>query len=181
MSHRGAIHVCYNPPDGMKQLWSPWRMAYIEERNSEPGCLFCDLRRAEPGPASLVLHQEARALVVLNRYPYTNGHLMVVPLAHVPSLEDLQPEVLTDLMLLTRRALQALRRAYGAVSFNVGANIGAPAGAGIVDHVHLHVVPRWAGDTNFMATTADTRVIPEDLEQTYRRLEEPWRELSSGA
>jgi ATP adenylyltransferase len=159
----------------MKQLWSPWRMTYIEQRNSEPGCLFCNLSSVPPSAASLVLHQEARAFVVLNRYPYTNGHLMVVPQAHVPSLEDLETEVLTDVMLLTRRSLRALRQAYGAGSFNVGANIGAPAGAGVVDHVHLHIVPRWAGDTNFMATTADTRVIPEDLEQTYHRLDEAWR------
>jgi ATP adenylyltransferase len=165
----------------MKQLWSPWRMAYIEERNSEPGCLFCSLRSAAPGAASLVLHQEERAFVVLNRYPYTNGHVMIVPQAHVASLEDLEAEVLTDLMLLTRRSLRALRRAYGAASFNVGANIGAPAGAGVVDHVHLHVVPRWAGDTNFMATTADTRVIPEDLEQTYHRLDEAWRAVHGAA
>jgi ATP adenylyltransferase len=159
----------------MKQLWSPWRMAYIEDRNSEPGCLFCNLRGEAPGAASLVLHREARAFVVLNRYPYTNGHLMIVPDAHVPSLEDLEPETLTDLMLLTRRSLRALRQAYGAESFNLGANIGASAGAGVVDHVHLHVVPRWAGDTNFMATTAATRVIPEDLEETYRRLDGAWR------
>ena len=150
-------------------------MAYIEERTREPGCLFCDLRRAEANADSLVLHQEARAFVVLNRYPYTNGHLMVVPAAHVPSVEDLDPPVLMDLMLLTRRSLRALRQAYGASSFNVGVNIGAPSGAGVVDHVHVHVVPRWAGDTNFMATTASTRVIPEDLEKTYRRLEQAWR------
>jgi ATP adenylyltransferase len=161
----------------MKQLWSPWRMTYIEERNSEPGCLFCNLQRAAPGAASLVLHQEARAFVVLNRYPYTNGHLMVVPRAHVPSLENLEADDLTDLMLLTQRGLHALRQAYGAVSFNVGANIGAAAGAGVVDHVHLHIVPRWAGDTNFMATTAETRVIPEDLERTYHRLDQAWRAL----
>jgi len=165
----------------MKQLWSPWRMAYIEERNSEPGCLFCNLRSVAPGPASLVLHQEARAFVVLNRYPYTNGHLMIVPQAHVASLEDLEADDLTKLMLLSRRSLRALRRAYGAAAFNVGANIGAAAGAGVVDHVHLHVVPRWAGDTNFMATTAETRVIPEDLEQTYHRLDEAWRALPGAA
>jgi ATP adenylyltransferase len=159
----------------MKQLWAPWRMGYIEERNRQPGCLFCELRAVEPGPVSLVLAQEARGFVVLNRYPYTNGHLMIVPAAHVPSLEDLDNDILTDLMALTRRSLRALRRAYGAASFNVGANIGAPAGAGIVDHVHLHIVPRWAGDTNFMATTAETRVIPEDLQQTYHRLDAAWR------
>jgi ATP adenylyltransferase len=159
----------------MKQLWSPWRMAYIERRDSGSGCLFCELQRAVPGEDSLVLHHGEQAFVVLNRYPYTNGHLMIVPRAHVPSLEDLEADVLTDVMLLAQRSLRALRRAYGAESFNVGANIGAAAGAGVADHVHLHVVPRWAGDTNFMATTAETRVIPEDLGQTFHRLDQAWR------
>jgi ATP adenylyltransferase len=165
----------------MNQLWSPWRMAYIEERNHEPGCLFCNLRRLAPSADSLVLHQEARAFVVLNRFPYTNGHLMVAPEAHVASLEDLDATTLTDLMLLARRSLRALRKAYGAQAFNLGANIGAPAGAGVADHVHLHVVPRWPGDTNFMATTASTRVIPEDLAQTYRRLAEAWQAVAGEA
>jgi ATP adenylyltransferase len=161
----------------MKQLWSPWRMAYIEERNSEGVCLFCHGRDQAPGPASLILHQGERAFVMLNRYPYTNGHVMVVPNAHQPSLEDLDAATLAELMLLARRGLRALRQAYGAEAFNLGVNIGAPAGAGVVDHVHLHVVPRWAGDTNFMATTAQTRVIPEDLDQTYHRLDQAWRAL----
>ena len=154
----------------MKQLWSPWRMTYIEERNNEPGCLFCNLRGAAPGAASLVLHQEERAFVVLNRYPYTNGHVMIVPQAHVASLEDLEADALTDLMLLTRQSLRALRRAYGAASFNVGANIGAPAGAGVVDHVHLHVVPRWDGDTNFMSVCSDTKVISQSLQELLAEL-----------
>lgn len=164
----------------MKQLWSPWRMAYIEERNSQPGCLFCQLRDDPPGAASLVVHRGPHAYVVLNRYPYTNGHLMIVPHDHVPSLEDLGRETLGEMMALAQRSLRALRQAYGAESFNLGANIGAPAGAGVADHVHLHVVPRWAGDTNFMATTAGTRVIPEELEQTFRRLDQAWRDLPAG-
>ena len=161
----------------MKQLWSPWRMAYIEERNTESGCLFCNRRDEAPGTTSLILHRGDRALVILNRYPYTNGHVMVVPNANVPSLEDLDSTTLTEVMVLARRGLRALRQAYGAEAFNLGVNIGAPAGAGVVDHVHLHVVPRWAGDTNFMATTAETRVIPEELEQTYSRLAQAWRSL----
>jgi ATP adenylyltransferase len=161
----------------MKQLWSPWRMAYIEDRNTEGGCLFCNRREEVPGPASLILHRGPLAFVILNRYPYTNGHVMVVPNAHVPSLEDLDSATLAELMVLARRGLRALRQAYGAEAFNLGVNIGAPAGAGVVDHVHLHVVPRWAGDTNFMATTAATRVIPEELEQTFLRLDQAWRAL----
>jgi ATP adenylyltransferase len=152
-------------------------MTYIEERNSHPGCLFC-LRLAEAdGPENLILHRGPRAFVILNRYPYTNGHLMVVPNDHRPSLEDLDSATLTELIELSTHSLRALRKAYGAEAFNLGANIGAAAGAGVVDHVHLHVVPRWSGDTNFMATIAEARVIPEDLPTTYRRLAEAWNAI----
>lgn len=152
-------------------------MPYIEARNDEAGCLFCRSRGQAPHPDNLILHRGGRGYVMLNRYPYTNGHLMVVPDAHVASLEDLPTDDLTELMLLARRSLRSLRQAYGAEAFNLGINIGAAAGAGVVDHVHLHVVPRWAGDTNFMATTAETRVIPEDLDQTYHRLVQAWRSV----
>lgn len=151
-------------------------MPYIESRDAEPGCLFCNRLEEPPGLESLILHRAPTAFVILNRYPYTNGHMMVVPNRHVPSLEDLDDDSLSELMRLAQRALQSLRRAYGAEAFNVGINIGAPAGAGVADHVHLHVVPRWPGDTNFMATTAGTRVIPEELGRTYNRLAEAWRE-----
>lgn len=161
----------------MKRLWSPWRMAYIEGHSSEPGCLFCT-RLSEPdGPGNLILDRGPNAFVILNRYPYTNGHSMVVPMAHVPTLEALDEATLLDLMRLTNRLCAALRLTYGAESFNVGANIGKPAGAGVEEHVHLHIVPRWPGDTNFMATTAETRVIPESLDQTYARLLASWRKL----
>lgn len=152
-------------------------MPYIEARNDETGCLFCQSRGQDPRPGNLILHRGERGFVILNRYPYTNGHLMVVPDAHVGSLEGLATDDLTELMVLARRSLRALRRAYGAEAFNLGVNIGAAAGAGVVDHVHLHVVPRWSGDTNFMATTAETRVIPEDLDQTYHRLDQAWRSV----
>jgi ATP adenylyltransferase len=165
----------------MKQIWSPWRMPYIESRDTEPGCLFCNRLEEPPGPESLILHRGPTAFVILNRYPYTNGHMMVVPYQHVASLEDLDDESLTDLMHLARRGLQALRRAYGAEAFNIGINIGAPSGAGVADHVHLHIVPRWPGDTNFMATTAATRVIPEELGRTYDRLAEAWGKSSKGS
>ncbi len=163
----------------MKHLWSPWRMAYIEGHGQEPGCLFCSRLAEADGPANLVLHRGRHAFVILNRYPYTNGHCMVVPIAHLPSLEDLDDPTQLELMRLTSRTLVVMRRAYGAEAFNLGANIGKAAGAGVEGHVHLHVVPRWAGDTNFMATTADTRVIPETLEQTYGRLLTCWQELDA--
>ncbi len=112
--------------------------------------------------------------MVLNRYPYTNGHLMVVPYAHQASIESLEDAALLEVMNLSSQALAVLRAAYGAEAFNLGVNIGKAAGAGVVNHVHMHVLPRWAGDTNFMATTAETRVIPEDLEVTFTRLKTKW-------
>ncbi len=161
----------------MKHLWSPWRMEYIEGHTSESGCLFCTCLTAPDGPGNLILHRTPLAFVMLNRYPYTNGHSMVIPVAHQPTLETLDDATQLDLMRLTSRALLVLRRTYGAEAFNVGANIGRAAGAGIEDHVHLHVLPRWAGDTNFMATTAETRVIPESLEITYQRMLAAWKQL----
>jgi len=162
---------------GMKHLWSPWRMAYIEGHASESGCMFCTRLAAPDGPENLILHRTPLAFVILNRYPYTNGHAMVVPIAHQPTLETLDDATQLDLMRLASRTLLVLRRTYAAESFNLGANIGRAAGAGIEGHVHLHVVPRWAGDTNFMATTAETRVIPESLETTYQRMLAAWQQL----
>ncbi len=149
-------------------------MAYIEERNAGPGCLFCRTLSAADGPDNLILHRGRRAFVILNRFPYTNGHLMIVPFDHQASLEAIDVEARGEVMELATHSLAVLRRAYGAEAFNLGVNIGAAAGAGVVDHVHLHVVPRWGGDTNFMATVAEARVIPEDLTTTYRRLSEAW-------
>ena len=145
-------------------------MAYIEELNAGPGCLFCQRLAEADGPDTLILHRGRRAFVILNRFPYTNGHLMIVPFDHQASLEALDVEARTELMELATRSLGVLRRAYGAEAFNLGVNIGAVAGAGVADHVHLHVVPRWAGDTNFMATIAEALAI------TYRRLSEAWRD-----
>jgi ATP adenylyltransferase len=153
-------------------------MAYIESHNQEPGCLLCNRLAEADGPENLVLHRAKHAFVILNRYPYTTGHMMIVPFHHRASLEDLEPEVLAEMMVLAARALVVLRRAYGAKAFNVGANIGEAAGAGVVGHVHMHVLPRWPGDTNFMTTMAETRVIPASLESTYDRLHRLWIEES---
>lgn len=161
----------------MKHLWSPWRMTYIEKGADESGCIFCNCLAQPDGPENLILHRGPRAFIILNRYPYTNGHLMVVPYAHLPSLEDLDAPTQAELMSLSARSLRLLRRVYGAEAFNLGANIGLPAGAGIAGHIHLHIVPRWAGDTNFMTTTAETRVVPSLPETTYARLLEGWRVL----
>jgi ATP adenylyltransferase len=158
----------------MDYLWAPWRMPYIEDDTDDGECIFCQLLSQEDGPGNLILHRGEHSFVILNRYPYTNGHLMVVPFAHQDTIEVLPADTLTELMQLSSRAIATLRQVYQPDAFNLGINIGTPAGAGIEDHVHIHVVPRWQGDTNFMATTAKTRVLPEALEVTYRRLKDEW-------
>lgn len=154
----------------MRQIWAPWRMAYIERAERETGCVLCDTCAGDDDAANYVLYRGQRAYVILNLYPYNNGHLMVVPYEHVASLEELETETLTELMLLTKRCLAALREAMAPHGFNIGVNLGRAAGAGIEDHVHVHIVPRWQGDTNFMPVLGETRVIPQTLEDTYSRL-----------
>jgi ATP adenylyltransferase len=155
-------------------------MTYIKGEAEEDGCLFCNRLKQEDGPDNLILHRGKQAYVILNRYPYTNGHVMVVPFEHEPSIEDLSYETQAELMELTGQSLRALREQYGAQNFNIGINIGEAAGAGVVDHVHIHIVPRWSGDTNFMTTTAKTRVLPESLEETYECLRSYWHENPPG-
>lgn len=151
-------------------------MEYIEGHAPSSNCLFCDCLDQTDGTDNLILHRAERAFVMLNRYPYTNGHMMVVPIAHRGSIDELAEDEQAQLMHLSARAVSVLRQAYGASAFNLGANIGEQAGAGVVGHVHLHVLPRWSGDTNFMATTATTRVIPEALDVTYEKLRALWLE-----
>ncbi len=153
----------------MDQLWTPWRMAYIMG-NKAKSCVFCEKLTPGCDDTEYVLLRGRTAYLTLNRYPYNNGHLLVVPHAHLPSLEDLPAETLTEMMLLVNRGLAALRLAMQPDGFNIGVNLGKAAGAGIEVHVHIHVVPRWNGDTSFMSTIAETRTIPEMLEQTFRRL-----------
>ncbi len=152
----------------MERLWSPWRLAYVS--GGEPkGCVFCDAQtneRAEP----LVLFGGATCFVILNLYPYNNGHLMVVPRRHVATLAEATSEELTELVRLTRAAEMALTEAYHPQGLNVGMNLGRAAGAGVADHLHVHVVPRWTGDTNFMSVVGGVRVLPEELEHTAARL-----------
>lgn len=152
-------------------------MAYIRgEKKPVKGCIFCNKINAQDDEEQIVARSQ-HVYVTLNLYPYNNGHVMVVPYAHVDTQEALPTEALTDLMLTTNRALGALRRLYNPQAFNLGANIGAAAGAGIAEHYHFHIVPRWAGDVNFMSTVASTRVIPDSLENTYRELRAVWQEL----
>lgn len=155
-------------------------MAYL--RRDEPvaeGCIFCNKIKAEDDAAEHILVRGQRAFVILNRYPYNNGHLMIVPYAHVPSLEDLDGATRLEMMDLVVQSLSALRAAYKPNGFNLGANIGQAAGAGVADHIHIHVVPRWGGDTNYMPIIGNTRVIPELLDETYRRLKEAWVKTQS--
>ncbi len=140
-----------------------------DKSHSAPGCVFC-AKFSAPDESEHVLCRGQFAFITLNRYPYNNGHLMVVPYVHVASLEDLDPPTLTELMLLVNRGLAALRAAYKPDGFNIGVNLGRAAGAGIAEHVHIHIVPRWNSDTNFMPIVGETRVIPEMLDQTYGRL-----------
>ena len=154
----------------MERLWAPWRMQYIgvEQR---PGCLFCRVIENPDDPdAALVVWRPDSAIVMLNKFPYNPGHLMVAPRVHKPSLEDLTDEETATLMSALRATLKVLRGVLKPEGFNIGANIGRPAGAGIPDHVHLHVVPRWNGDTNFMPVLDDVKVIPEALEETAGKL-----------
>lgn len=153
----------------MKHLWSPWRLEYLTLPQGE-GCIFCCAVESHDDRENLVLLRGERAFLILNRFPYNNGHFMVVPYAHLPSLEDLDPPTLTEMMLLLNRGLAALRMTMCPDGFNVGANLGQIAGAGIEDHVHFHAVPRWAGDTNFMPVLGDMRVVPQTWLQTYDML-----------
>jgi ATP adenylyltransferase len=164
-----------------KALWAPWRMAYIGGVRRD-GCLLCALPQEEADRANLILHRGPTAYVVMNRYPYNNGHLMIVPYRHCDDLSQFSPEESLELMAAVQRATQVLAQAFGAEGFNVGINLGRAAGAGIADHVHLHVVPRWAGDTNFMPVLADTKVMPDYLEASYDRLAPFFQEhLGEGA
>lgn len=151
-------------------------MKYIQSQKSED-CIFCTAIQEEDGTENLVVYRSYHTFLILNRYPYTSGHLMVVPYEHVPALESLSPEARAEMMELTARALKVLREVYQPEGFNIGMNIGEVAGAGIADHVHMHLVPRWGGDTNFMSSVASTRVLPESLEETYRRVKEAWEKI----
>ncbi len=162
----------------MSHLWTPWRMAYLQgDERSPDGCLFCIKPREQDAKAHIV-HRGQLCYVTLNRFPYNNGHLMLIPYTHVATLEVLDAESLAELMALAQLSLRVLREAYNPEGFNVGANIGKAAGAGIADHVHLHIVPRWIGDANYMTAVGKTRVIPEWMDQTYERLQPLFERIS---
>ena len=161
----------------LKHIWSPWRMEYIQSNKNEEGCAFCIEMARPDGPENLILFRGQRVFLILNRFPYTSGHLMVVPYQHESTLEALDENTRAEMMAVTNQGIQALRNVYDPQGFNVGINIGEAAGAGITKHVHMHIVPRWIGDTNFMSSLGSTRVLPETLEETYRRVKEAWDAL----
>ncbi len=153
----------------MKVIWAPWRMEYILSEKGQQ-CIFCELPKQQRDRENLILYRSTHTFVIMNRYPYNNGHIMVAPYVHASSLDALDDDVLLDFMKVVRTSISALRRAFSPDGFNIGINIGKIAGAGMEDHVHLHMVPRWAGDTSFMTVFDEIRVIPEHVMSTYDKL-----------
>jgi ATP adenylyltransferase len=156
-------------PRWLSILWAPWRLAYIRDASRRDTCVFCEAPRMGDDEA-LIVYRGRRAYIILNRFPYNSGHLMIAPYRHVASLEDLSFEELVDVMVLVKISLKALREAYSPHGFNIGVNVGEAAGAGVAGHVHVHVVPRWVGDTNYMTVTGGVKVIPQLLEDTLKTL-----------
>jgi len=164
--------------NGPERLHAPWRMQYIEHAG-EPvcECIFCEKPQQDCDQSNLILHRGEYNFVILNAFPYNNGHLMIIPYHHTAEFTELSPDTLREMMLLARLAVLALRKAMRPDGFNMGMNIGRPAGAGIAEHLHLHVVPRWNGDTNFMPVIGNTRVLPESLERTWARVNAAFNEV----
>jgi ATP adenylyltransferase len=155
----------------MEHLWSPWRFRYVTKADpGAGGCVFCDKLISGTDEENLIVFRGRHNYVVLNLYPYTSGHLMIVPYQHLPLLEDLDVEAAGEMMELTREATRHLREIYKPTGLNIGMNLGESAGAGVAGHIHMHVLPRWVGDTNFMTAVGETRVMPEDLSDTWRKL-----------
>lgn len=162
----------------MERLYAPWRMAYVEQpqkpKSSETGCVFCDAAASADDAANLIVHRGEAAFVILNKFPYNNGHLLVVPYLHTAKLPDLSDAALAEIWTLAKDAQSALQTAMHPEGYNLGMNLGTAAGAGIADHLHLHVVPRWNGDTNFMPVLTDVKVMPDSLEHSCKLIQDAW-------
>jgi ATP adenylyltransferase len=154
----------------MDYLWTPWRYSYIADAAKDEGCVFCAAVAMKNDAESLIVLHGNKNFVILNRYPYTSGHVMIVPYAHSADLPATEPEALAEMMVLAQRVQVALEKTYHPQGYNLGMNLGRAAGAGVTGHLHLHVLPRWSGDSNFMTVVAETRVEPEDLATTYEKL-----------
>jgi ATP adenylyltransferase len=158
----------------VEYIWTPWRMKYIQEHHKFEGCVFCLAAEAEDNDDNLIFYRGEHVFMILNRYPYTSGHVMCVPFSHKDRLHDLAREARTEMMDQVSKAVEVLQSVYQPEGFNIGLNLGELAGAGVADHLHTHIVPRWGGDTNFMATIGKTRVLPESLAETYQRVKKAW-------
>ncbi|MFH1358198.1 MAG: HIT domain-containing protein [bacterium] len=163
----------------MKQMWAPWRLEYIlslskdklsQDLTKKKPCVFCDRAHGKPGIKNLVLFKGKKSYIILNRYPYTNGHLMVIPYRHISDYTQLTQEEHKEMGVLKSKAVAALKKVYNPEGFNIGMNLGQAGGAGIKDHLHYHIVPRWLGDSNYMSVVSETRVIMDSLENTYRKI-----------
>jgi len=157
----------------VEQLWAPWRLEYIKSADEEPGCVFCAAVGGDD-EEKLVVHRGEHTIVLLNKFPYASGHFMVAPVRHEGEFGELAPQEIVEIHRDVSSGIGALARLYAPQAYNLGWNLGRAAGAGVVDHVHLHVVPRWSGDTNFMPVLADVKVLPEHLVETRRKLAETW-------
>lgn len=156
----------------MKQLWAPWRIKFLERK--EKGCVFCRIQSETTDQDNLVMFRGTSVFVILNRYPYTSGHILAVTNSHIATIEDMDPNSRVEIMELIMKSVKVLRKVYRPDAFNIGTNIGKSAGAGIEGHIHFHIVPRWTGDANFMETLADTKIIPESLQNSYKRIRAEW-------
>ena len=156
------------------RIWAPWRLAYVKDasKDSEEECIFCAKPAEDDDEGNLIVHRGRGSFVILNLFPYTNGHLMIAPYEHRAGLQDLAAETIAEMMSLAQRSMERLEQVYEPHGYNVGFNQGRAAGAGVEHHIHMHVVPRWGGDTNFMPVIADTKVMPQTLEQSYAALKE---------
>ncbi len=159
----------------MDHLWTPWRYSYITKAEPSAGCIFCIKSAARQDPENYIVYRGKQNFILLNLFPYTSGHLMIAPYRHVATLAEAPEDSLAEMMRLMKRAEVNLRAAYRPDGLNLGMNVGASAGAGVAGHIHMHVLPRWAGDANFMSTIGETRVMPEELPVTYEKLAKlPW-------
>lgn len=154
----------------MDYIWSPWRYRYVADASKDDRCVFCRALEANDDKQTLIVHRAEKNFIILNRYPYTSGHVMIVPYAHSADLVATPPEVLAEMMVLAQRVQKALADTYHPEGYNLGMNLGRAAGAGITGHLHLHVLPRWSGDSSFMTVIGETRTEPEELSTTYERL-----------
>jgi ATP adenylyltransferase len=160
----------------MDHLWTPWRYTYITNAGKSSGCIFCDLPKLGNDEQARIVYRGQQCYVVLNTYPYTSGHVMVVPFVHLDELQKLPTDAANEMMVLSQRMERVLRQLYSPDGINLGMNIGKAAGAGVAGHIHMHVLPRWIADANFMSTVAETRILPEALEATYQRIKEAMKE-----